>query len=274
MGTQPQRKILLVLVYRPPRGNSNSACSKIKKYLGDVHDYHKMEIILLGDFNWNVKVEHSTGLDCVMEIATEFGLEQLISCATRIGPNSETVIDLIFSNVANVHSAGCLDTTFSDHYPTYIVKKRIKLNLEKVEIRKRKMSSYDAETFGMKLKDLDWSILGLLNNVNDMWNMIYLALIYELDSMCPYTYIKVRKNAPVWFNKQLVGIARDRDRLLNKYRRGKRKNQNLYVEAVKKRREFNALVKKAKKGLFCGEISQTWQQSSNILEKHARITWE
>lgn len=56
---------------------------------------------------------------------------------------------------------------------------------------------------------------------------------------------------PVWFNTNLVGVARERDNLMNRCRRAGRKIKNLYVKAVEKRHEFNFLVKIAKKKFCC-----------------------
>lgn len=45
-------------------------------------------------------------------------------------------------------------------------------------------------------------------------------------------------------------MARERDLLFSKYRRGGRKDKDLYAKAVRKRREFSKLVKDAKKEFF------------------------
>lgn len=131
-----------------------------------------------------------------------------------------------------------------------MVKKREKVLHELVEIRKRKMADYDVDIFCQKLINLDWSIIDLLSDVNETWDMIYKGILFELDLMCPYGFIKVRKNRPVWFSSTLTSLARERDRLFGHYRRGGRKNKDLYVQAVRKRREFATMVKNAKKNFF------------------------
>lgn len=65
--------------------------------------------------------------------------------------------------------------------------------------------------------------------------MIHKAVLYELDRDCPYVHVKSRKNMPMWFNRHLVGVARKQDILMNRFRKGGRKNQNLYALAVKKK---------------------------------------
>lgn len=82
---------------------------------------------------------------------------------------------------------GCLTGSFNDHFPTYLIKKRTRPIVDLVEVRKRK--NYNCEQFGMKLTQLDWSVLNLLSDVNEIWNMINSALLYELNLRYPYVYV-------------------------------------------------------------------------------------
>lgn len=153
VGTRICKSIALILVYRPPRGNSEEACFKIKAFIANIPGYDKKDIILLGDFNWNVGEDGGAGFAFAEDISIEFGLIQLINCPTRSGLNNDSTIDLIFTNTRNVIKAGCLDHISSDHYPTYMVKKRKKSPNEKIEIRRRKMSNYNSDIFSRALID-------------------------------------------------------------------------------------------------------------------------
>lgn len=70
----------------------------------------------------------------------------------------------------------------------------------------------------------------------------------------------------------MMEVARDRDRLFNKYRNSKKKNNRLYQQAVAKRREFNKLVKNSKDSFYKEEFlvhkaNQTkfWELVNNLL---------
>lgn len=152
------------------------------------------------------------------ELETEFGLKQIIKCATKLSANRETTIDLILTNISNIYEAGCLLGTFSDHHPTYLVKKRVKPNIEMTEFRKRKMSRFNSEEFMDTWRDLDWSVLELLDDVDEMWDMIYKGLLHELDAKYTYTFIKIRKDRPKWFTYSLMDVARERDNLMKRYK--------------------------------------------------------
>lgn len=271
-GPQKCRCIVLIVVYRPPKGNSANACAKILNFVHNIHDISRKDIILLGDFNWNAEDSDGHGTGFIDEISSEFELNQIIKCPTRIGLQSQTIIDLIFTNIGNIAKYGCLDCVMSDHYPIYLVKKRVKTNTARVEVRRRKKTNYDREVFKQKLLDLDWSLLDVLDDVDVMWGMIYKGLMYELDIMCPYTFVKIRKSKPVWFNGALADLARERDVLFSKYKRGGCKNQELYAQAVRKRRAFGVLVKSSKKTFFrdqlashCGNQTKFWANMRNLL---------
>lgn len=74
---------------------------------------------------------------------------------------------------------------------------------------------------------LDWSILDLLND-DKMWEMVVNALLYKADEQCPYIWIKVKVNRPIWFISHMAQVASDRDRLFRNYRNSDKKNDHLY----------------------------------------------
>lgn len=46
-----QKNILVVWVYRSPKGDVASFLEKIRKFLGGVHDDKKLDLLSMGDFN-------------------------------------------------------------------------------------------------------------------------------------------------------------------------------------------------------------------------------
>lgn len=270
---QQHKQIVVILAYRPPNGNNSRACESLKKYINEIRDYDKKEIIIMGDLNWDVLDTDSAGAKIVSEIADEFGLTQQITQPTRITHRCSTLLDIILTNMKNVAFSGCLHYHLSDHCPVYIVKKRIMEDKEFCYLYKRSFRSYDIITCQERLEALDWSILKLLN-VNDMWLMVKKAIAYEADLQCPYKWIRIDKNRPLWFTTHMSEVARSRDILFRNYLRGGKKNQSIYEKAVTKRREFNSLVKKSRDSYFReqlevnkGDQVKFWQTVSNVLGK-------
>lgn len=97
---------------------------------------------------------------------------------------------------------------------------------------------------------MDWSIIELLDNVEEMWTMLKNAMLYEADIMCPQKWIRVNTSKPIWFSNTLVELARDRDILFWNYMRGGCKNKEIYMKVSMKRRAFNRMVKTAKDDFF------------------------
>lgn len=266
-----QKSIVVILVYRPPNGNGAIAYSTIKEYIGAIEEFEKKEIVIMGDLNWDILEEKGAGAKYINEINEEFGLKQMIGKPTRITNRSNTLIDIILTNIKNVAYAGCVNYQISDHCPVYLVKKRISKEKEYSYVYRRSFRSYDIDEYQQHLSELDWSLLDLLD-VNEMWQMIINAISYEAALQCPFKWMKIDIRRPIWYTSQLCEIARDRDILFRNYRRGNRKNNDLYTRAVEKRNEFNRLVKSSRDSFYKEQLSlykynqmKFWQTISDIL---------
>lgn len=260
---QEHRPIVIILAYRPPNGNDTIACNTIKDYIKGISEYEKKEIVIMGDLNWDVYHDKSTGVKYVSKIADEFNLNQEITEPTRVTDTCSSVIDVVLTNVKNIAFSGCINYQVSDHYPVFIVKKRIAPETDFQYVYKRSFRDYDADEFRCRLAALDWSILDLLE-VDCMWQMTVQALTYEADILCPYKWIRVNVNKPPWFTSEMSEIARDRDILFRNYRRGKKTNNLLHQKAVEKRRKFNKLIKESRDSYYNEQLT---------LHKNDKSSW-
>lgn len=102
------KKINLVVVYRPPNGNYKSGREQITKFCDALPDNVRAELVILGDLNWDVSDRDGPGYKIVKEVEDLLGVEQLITCPTRVTIHTQTIIDLIFSNLSNLSASGCL----------------------------------------------------------------------------------------------------------------------------------------------------------------------
>lgn len=201
-------------------------------------------MIILGDLNWDVSRENETSFKIVKEIEGMLGVKQLIDCSTRVTIHSNTIIDLVFSNISNQADYGCLDYSISDHLPVYIIKKKEIQNYATKEIYNRSFQNYDKLVFQERLCNLDWGTIELLENVVEMWNMVRREIVYEANILCPYKWSVVKQNMLGWYNSSLKSIALGRDKLFSAFNRYKKKNVDLYRLAVDKRKEHNREVKR------------------------------
>lgn len=121
--SQKLKPIIVVLIYRPPRGQDSRCLDYILSYLSRVVANDDNDLLIMGDLNWNMEDESSNGFRAVRNILELYSLEQHIKVSTRITSKNSSLIDLMMSNISNVNFAGCIDYMVSDHYPTFISKK-------------------------------------------------------------------------------------------------------------------------------------------------------
>ena len=144
--------ILVGVAYRPPSQSDfydifGQTCHQINT--------NKHEIIILGDFNTDVKADSNLQRRLV-EFQTTFDLDQVIVEPTRITPKSRTIIDLILvSDPAKISQSGVIEIGVSDHFLAYCTRKITKVLYHKhnnVKIRSLKLKELQQRDFGTKVK--------------------------------------------------------------------------------------------------------------------------
>lgn len=122
--SQSFRPMVIVLIYRPPQGNHTKALELIKQYINSISELSRKELVILGDLNWDYLEPNGSGWKNVYELELEFGVKQIITEATRYCRSRASLIDIILTNMNNLLMSGCLDSSISDHYPIFLIKKR------------------------------------------------------------------------------------------------------------------------------------------------------
>lgn len=121
-------RINVIGVYRPPNGNLTSGLEKLKETLKEIKQNCKGESIILGDFNIDYRNSKDRGTTKLREIFEDFWLTQIIDSVTRKTARQETMIDLIFTDLRFIHESGVIEMSLSDHYLTFITKKKERNN--------------------------------------------------------------------------------------------------------------------------------------------------
>ena len=84
----------------------------------------EQEIVVIGDFNCdftpNVTAKEVSDLKFVAEMHQ---LQQMIDLPTRVTAHSKTIIDLFFTSKPDLYDCGVIQTSLSDHFMTFAVKK-------------------------------------------------------------------------------------------------------------------------------------------------------
>lgn len=201
------------------------------------------------------------------EILSELGLVLHISVATRICGHCDSLLDLMLSNIKNIAESGCIDYSLSDHFPVYLIKRRMVDKRVMRWIYRRSLKNYDFDYLDHVLVSFNWNTLfSNESDIDHIWNLIRLKLTDFDNSFCPYKWMRVRLDKPLWYNSYIQELATSRDRLFRNYRRGGKVNESLYRSAVLKRREFIKACTSAKNSYF--------REQLNLNKKNQVLFWK
>ena len=124
--TRPDHRfIVIICVYKPPRGKLNK-CIEFLSALLSKAILRKKEIWILGDFNTDLLKRDDPNTIALQNFAKKWGLYQCIKDITRPNNRGGTCIDLIMTNSPFVAEAGVSDDMISDHLTVFCIRKKSK----------------------------------------------------------------------------------------------------------------------------------------------------
>ena len=142
------------------------------------------EIILMGDINCDFlkRNDHRN----IKNILASYGLKQQIKDATRITPESSTLIDIIATtHPEHVKSSAVLGSPLSDHEIVAMIRK---INCQRTKPRKivsRNFSKYCPEAFQRDLLSVSWEDIQKQVNVDDAWSAFKGLFLKVLNKHAP-----------------------------------------------------------------------------------------
>lgn len=182
------------------------------------------KIIIIGDFNINWDDKH--GRKNLKRSTDYFNLEQLIEKPTRITNNSQTRIDLLFSNKPNrIIKTFNFFTGLSDHkmilFSRKLSKKRhLKLNsaLHSSDVKLNFIPKNQTQNLNTALKVVDWEEILRSNNIESSCNSFINKLKEVMSSFtCRGSGGAKKRNNLPWLNQTCKDLLKIRDVLLKQY---------------------------------------------------------
>ena len=167
-----KQQLALGIMYRPPSSNHAYLKSMLDQ-IDNVYSYNE-NVILMGDLNYDYKLDESFSSNPLHRIEILYGMRQLINSPTRVTLTTSTIIDVMFSTEHESHVVtGVYDISLSDHYMTYTIysKNSHKTCLPK-EINFRNYKRFNIDSFRNALSQNDnicntsWSA----DQLADKWN--------------------------------------------------------------------------------------------------------
>ena len=236
-------------VYRPP--NSSIVWNEIFEDCLENALGEEKEMYILGDINRDLLN------DQIKKVWTDyiepFGLTQLVSEATRVTPDSSTLIDHIYSNCPeNVTSINVPKIGLSDHFPVFFTRKMHVQPAKRAHytITYRSFKNFDENKFHADLQAVPWDLIHLFDDTDDVlevWNDLFLEVV---DKNIPLKQHRVKNiNQPQWLTPDILDAMKCRDRhkslgndgqykywrnkVLNLIRKAKQEKYETYIETNK-----------------------------------------
>ena len=230
--------------------------------IGDM-DLDNSEVVLTGDFN----VDYSTKKNPLCrkrdEFASKHNLTQIVRKPTRVTENSSTTIDLILVNNAHrIVQCDVLCSSISDHSPVFCVLKRGIKKLPPKVFEYRSFKSFEKDTFLRDLKNVPWSSIESVENIDDavhMWERLFKDIA---DQHAPLKTKRAKANQTPWITAKLLEVRRDRD-----YHRRKvqASNSSYHWQMYRNLRYYaNHEDKRLKSKYYCKLIEEANNNSSKM----------
>ena len=119
-----KQHLALGVMYRSPSSN-NAYLKSMLDQIDNVFSYNE-NIILMGDLNYDYKLDESLSSNPLHQIEILYGMRQLINSPTRVTLTTSTLIDVMFSTEHESHIVtGVYKISLSDHYMTYTIYSKI-----------------------------------------------------------------------------------------------------------------------------------------------------
>ena len=245
------KNILLLNIYRPPQGNVHTFWDEMKDIISNIPHINRYELYILGDMNINMLDETSEFVKDFKQGMMGYGLINYITCPTRYA-ETDTCLDLIFTNCDNVTKAGCIEFGLSDHEMVYVTTLHNEIdNSPKVDFTCRRMKNYTTDKLIQGLSGFNWNMFTNSNDVDALWCLMLKRITHVMDVLCPFVKYRVKEIKKPWVTADMISKIKEKDRALS---RAKRSKDNFRIEAAKKERNKTSRDSKKKKREFVVRI--------------------
>ena len=210
------KSIIIGNAYRPPDGNAKEAFRTINDTMMEIENIHKFELLLLGDFNIDVKNDKTTINKIIKSFATNHSITQIIESPTRYSRKTSTIIDLIFTNIKYSEKSGVWNYNISDHKLIYMIKKKEK-NTKTTSTKKgRSYVNCRYDDLVVFMDNINTQFITDIEDPNECWEELHKIIVKAANALCPIQSFKIRDNTAPFLNKELIELQKDRDYFVNK----------------------------------------------------------
>lgn len=221
------------------------------------------KFVILGDFNVNF-LNNRTSSKFLRELLVQHDCIQLVSQPTRVTSYSETLIDLVITNITiNLIVAEVLDLCFSDHN---VVTCTVDLDHERVNPSLKLVRSFQDFQLEVFLHDaalVNWESVYYLASLDDKVDFLNFNLIDLFNKHAPLKVIQSNKKlCSPWFTDTLRVMRRKMRQAWNRYKKTKQASHRKYFTEI--RNFYNGALTREKRSYFSSQIRANRHDSRKL----------
>lgn len=252
--------VLLISLYRPPRGNIQQFFDKLDLMLAQVlkNNLNK-NIVLCGDLNIDYSVDNSEKQQ-LLNILTIYNLENKLKEYTHISSKNASAIDYVISHKNIQVVINNIDLGLSDHCAQLFKVLINTNNYTKQKITGKKARNYSSDNysnFKCRLADEKWLEINDMNDVNINYNKFLKTFLLYFEESFPYI-VKPRSKhnltatKPEWISRGIIISSKNLKYL---YKQSKVIEDTKFIEYYKNYKKiYRKVVKAAKKQYTSNKI--------------------
>ena len=265
---------VFVSIYRPPDAKSGETFEDLEKILNQIDNE---EVVITGDVNIDISTKNHMG-DKYIEKLLNHNLVQAISAPTRITKNSQTCIDHVITNKADLEA---LVTHHSpaDHQATLSLwgkKSNSHFNKEIIDSKKH-VNKIHYEKSTENISKIDWK-KWMKDNEKSNSDQTFDSFHQIIKQCMQYQDKKVnRKKHPImpWITKDILKQKNELDKVRKKFiKRNTEENEKKYKEMKK---NYNMTLKNSKNNYYGKQLQmankdakEMWKIINSILQRKSK----
>lgn len=223
-------KLAIGTAYRPPRSDLDLFLDAITDTISSLTNCD--HYVLLGDFNVNI-LNTSCQSQKLFEFLNSLNLKQLVNSPTHFTDHSETLIDLVCTNIN--HTSVCVEPFGAIHGHSLVI---CKINIKRCKhkpqtVTYRPIKKINREKFDDDLLHMNWEAICDLPHINDMIEQLNRNMITIFDEHAPVKTSLIKDHTYPWITDTIKFMMNLRNEALAKYRTTKSESKKVYYKQLK-----------------------------------------
>ena len=275
-------RVLLVCIYRPPKGKIESFIHNFEKFLCEVQNENKL-VIIGGDFNVDISSDSNDAIN-YESMLRSLCFVPLISKPTRFASGQQysapSALDHLWINKPIDLRSGIIYFDATDHCPIFVHFELRNISVSRRRIYSRPFKLNLLENLKFRLASIDWSSLLDYNDVNLSCEIFLDTLNSTYRDCFPLVSKEIsnKRYSKPWISPLIKQLINKKSRFFSMYKRGLISGEvNKIVKSDVKREieksktmYFSNLLEKSRNNKKCWDVihylSGTKDMCSEVLE--------